>query len=151
MCMLLQHAYQTLKALHRAVTFLVSVWGTSTRSAIWVILHLKQEKGVRLSVHPVVHHISCLSICQSACISLFVHLSVCLSVCLPVCLPVCQSVMFNLTIPFEESMTDAARRKRKYYTPLKNRLIGLGWWTKLQVGSNGLLDLPNLQSVEQFA
>ena len=64
-----------------------------------------------------------------------------------------QVVMFELTIPFEENITDAARRKQERYVPLCSHLSSLGWETKLytiQVGSRGLLDMSSLKSIENF-
>ena len=64
-----------------------------------------------------------------------------------------QVVMFELTIPFEENITDAARRKQERYVPLCSHLSSLGWGTKLytiQVGSRGLLDMSSLKSIENF-
>ena len=64
-----------------------------------------------------------------------------------------QIVMFELTIPFEENLADAARRKQDRYAPLCKQISNLGWWTKLhtiEVGSRSLLNIPSLQSIEKF-
>lgn len=64
-----------------------------------------------------------------------------------------QVVLFELIIPFEENLIDAARWKRKRYEGLRYNFINGEWWAKVyrgQIGSRGLLDISSLDSIEEF-
>ena len=55
-----------------------------------------------------------------------------------------QILLFELTIPLEENIVQAAQLKESRYKPLREKLIRSGWWAKIhliQVGSRGLLDV----------
>ena len=57
-----------------------------------------------------------------------------------------QILLFELTIPLEENIMQAAQFKESRYKPLREKLIRSGWWAKIhpiQVGSRGLLDVAS--------
>ena len=56
-------------------------------------------------------------------------------------------LLFELTIPLEENIVQAAQFKESRYKPLREKLIRSGWWAKIhpiQVGSHGLLDVASI-------
>ena len=112
-----------------------------------------------LSVSFCVSYVHLCRVCLSVCLPLF--LFVCLPAYLPACLSCCQLcadlpghvyslpsdttqldivawcathkeiIIFELTVPLEENLADAARQKQDHYASLCRQLSSLGWWTKL--------------------
>ena len=64
-----------------------------------------------------------------------------------------QVIIFELTVPLEENILNAASFKTELYKPLLNRFLQSGWWARahpIQIGSRSLIDIPRLDPLFKF-